>query len=348
MKRTLGIVLGGGRRRIGFVLYAVFGTALGVALLWWLLTRFGALAWRQLDQAWPTVPLAVAAFLLPLTAATISWRRLFPRRRRPPRLLAAHLTWVGLGVNWLLPVAMIGGELVKLRLARRHGLHGPAVVASLVGDKTLQVSTQLFFTVVGLVLLGLLSGHLAMGWQGVAGLAVFALALAGFYRAQQGGLFSGLAGKLGGAGGRGENTAYRAARLDVAVRRMHRRRSAWWTAAAWRMAFRLLLAVEVWLAFWWLGRPIGVIDAIALESLAQGARAAAFFIPAGVGAQEGGLVAAGLLLGLPGDVLLLVALVKRARELLVGGGALLAWQAEEAHGLLRRRARIGEPPSPGR
>lgn len=335
MKRMLGFI-GGGRRRIGLVLYAVFGTALGLALLWWLLTRFGALAWRQLDQAWPTVPLAVAAFVLPLTTATISWRRLFPRHRRPPRLLAAHLTWIGLGVNWLLPVAMIGGELVKLRLGRRHGLHGPAVVASLVGDKTLQVSTQLFFTVIGLVLLGVLSGHLAMGWQGVTGLAVFALAVAGFYRLQQGGLFSSLAGRLGGSGG-SETTAYRAARLDVAVRRMHRRRGAWWSAAAWRMAFRVLLAVEVWLAFWWLGRPIGVIDAIALESLAQGARAAAFFIPAGVGAQEGGLVAAGLLLGLPGDVLLLVALVKRARELLVGGAALLAWQAEEAHGLWRRR-----------
>lgn len=323
-------------RRRWYGLYVLAGLALGGLLLAFLFQRLGGGAsWAGFVSVWPVTLIVLPWFVLPLAAASESWRRLFPRSRRPALAGSMVLTWIGLGVNWLLPVAMVGGELVKLRLGLARGWRPAPLVASLVGDKTVQVATQLFYTLLGLALLVGLGGKLEAGWQAPLALALFSSAVFGFYRVQRGGLFSGLTGRLSALAGSDGTLHASATRADAALRRLHRRRRAWWAAMAWRMAFRLLLAFEIWLVFGWLGQPIGVLEAIALESLAQGARAAAFFIPAGIGAQEGGLVAAGLLLGLPGESLLAAALVKRARELAIGGAGLLAWQVEEAGRLWR-------------
>lgn len=325
--------------RLGFGLYVALGLTVGGGLLALLFQRLGAAAtWAEFLAVWPVSLLVLPWFMLPLAAAGESWRRLFPRTQRPPRMAGTYLTWLGLGVNWLLPVAMVGGELVKLRLGLKRGWRPAALVASLVGDKTAQVTTQLLFGLLGLALLAGLGGRLDAGWQALLGLGLFALAVYAFYRMQQGGLFGGLARRLAvlaGVGGRGVRTSGQ--RVDASLRRMYRRRRAWWAALAWRMLFRVLLAFEIWLVFRWLGQPIGVAEAVALEALAQGARAAAFFVPAGIGAQEGGLVTAGLVLGLPGETLLAAALVKRVRELVIGGAGLLAWQCEEAGRLWRDR-----------
>ena len=66
-----------------------------------------------------------------------------------------------------------------------------------------------------------------------------------------------------------------------------------------------------------------------LESLASGVRGAAFMVPGALGAQEGGLVLFGALLGLPADLALAVSLTKRVRELALGLPGLVAWQWDE-------------------
>jgi len=51
------------------------------------------------------------------------------------------------------------------------------------------------------------------------------------------------------------------------------------------------------------------------------------------------LIAVGMILGVPTEMLLLLAVVKRLRELAVGGLALLCWQWHEGHHLwLQRRS----------
>ncbi|MFN2333870.1 MAG: lysylphosphatidylglycerol synthase domain-containing protein, partial [Wenzhouxiangellaceae bacterium] len=331
-------------------LYALAGLAAGIALTAWVVQRSGArLDWTLLARSWPLVIAASAWFALPLLAASESWRCLFPRGRAPAPGLAIRLTWIGFGVNWLLPVAAVGGEVVKFRLGLLAGCDRHRLAASLVADKTLQVATQILYLLLGAGLLLGTTGTLNWRLSGFIWLVGFALAVGLFYRAQNAGLFSGLAARLARIRprpARAETPAVGAAlglsQVDAAIRRVYRRRRALLRAALLRMAFRVLMAGEIALIM--IGLPLEpmsvtqlILSAVVLESLAQGARAMAFFVPAGLGAQEGALIGAGVLLGLPADSVLLVAVIKRGRELLVGLPALLAWQAGELCQLSRSR-----------
>jgi hypothetical protein len=66
-------------------------------------------------------------------------------------------------------------------------------------------------------------------------------------------------------------------------------------------------------------------------------RNAGFVIPAGIGVQEGGYVLGGSLAGIGAEAALAVALVKRARDLVLGLPILAWWQLEELRGVMRRR-----------
>ena len=76
-----------------------------------------------------------------------------------------------------------------------------------------------------------------------------------------------------------------------------------------------------------------------LESLGAAVRSAAFVVPGALGVQEGGFVVLGRALGLTPEAALALALVKRVRELLVGGPGLAAWTALEGEGLVRLMSR---------
>jgi len=335
--------------RRGMGLWAAATTLVGLALLVWVLQRTGArLDLDALRSSWPLPVVAALWFVIPLAAASQSWRLLFPGHGRPPPGAALRLTWIGLGVNWLLPVATIGGEVVKYRLGRQAGWRGERLAASLVADKTLQVSTQILYLLIGAALLLGMTGKLNWQLGGLLWLTGFAGSVALFYRMQNAGMFSGLLNAFARAGGDADARRAGSRRIDAAIRRVYRRRGALLRAIAWRMAFRILVAGEIalviiglaWMTGTALPAPVasvgGLLGAsIVLESLTQGARAMAFFIPAGLGAQEGALIGAGLLLGLPAETLLLVALVKRARELTVGGAGLAAWQLSETRRLVR-------------
>jgi uncharacterized membrane protein YbhN (UPF0104 family) len=73
---------------------------------------------------------------------------------------------------------------------------------------------------------------------------------------------------------------------------------------------------------------------MAIESLGQGARGAAFALPGGLGVQDGTLIAACAIFGVPAEVALAMALIKRVPDLVLGIPALLAWQALEGRRLL--------------
>jgi hypothetical protein len=86
--------------------------------------------------------------------------------------------------------------------------------------------------------------------------------------------------------------------------------------------------VQIWLAARALGFDISGYEAIAIESAAYAGRAILFFVPAGLGTQEAGLVAAGLIFGLTPAESLALGLVLRLRDL-VFGMPLLAWPLYE-------------------
>ena len=95
-------------------------------------------------------------------------------------------------------------------------------------------------------------------------------------------------------------------------------------------------AAEVWIALAFMGHPVSLIEAVAIESLGQGSRSAAFMLPGGLGVQDGALIAVCAIFGVPAEIALAMALIKRVPDLVLGAPALLGWQELEG----RRRVLI--------
>jgi uncharacterized membrane protein YbhN (UPF0104 family) len=114
--------------------------------------------------------------------------------------------------------------------------------------------------------------------------------------------------------------------LDTAIRRLAAAHGRLALAILWQLAGLIVGCSETWLALSWLGHPVSLPAALALESFAMAARSLIFFAPAGLGVQEAGLIGVGHLLGLGSDVAIALSLAKRMREILFGLPALAAWQ----------------------
>src|SRR2546426_11037508 len=76
----------------------------------------------------------------------------------------------------------------------------------------------------------------------------------------------------------------------------------------------MLGVAETFLILYFLGLEVSLRTATVIEALATGIRFVAFFIPAGLGALEGGLVVAFGALGFAPAVALSFSLVRRLRE----------------------------------
>ncbi len=321
MKRATLLAFAGGT--ILFVLllhhygFAQLAAAVGVAgwgLLWVSLYRFVTLA-----------------------ADTAGWRVLFPGPLRPATGSLFRLRWIAEAINSLLPVAQVGGDVERARLAARLGQSGAEAGATVVVDFTLGVITQLLYTLLGVWLFirgGAAEGD-ARGW--LLGLLVAALGIAGFYVVQRLSVFRKMAGILRAlvGGSIGESLAGDASELDRKVAALYGQGGRLLMSAGWRMLAWLLHTGETWLALYFLGAPVSFAQALVLESLSNAVRSAAFVIPGGLGVQEGGFVLLGARLGLTPEISLALALVKRVRELLVGGPGLIMWTTMEGRSLAR-------------
>ncbi|GGY01641.1 hypothetical protein GCM10007160_31970 [Litchfieldella qijiaojingensis] len=317
---------------------ALSGLAVVVALVAWqgVGTLFDALAIAGWQLAW--LPLY---FLLVMVLAAMAWQWLLPPGKAPKLGVATYMTGVGLAVNWLLPVAMVGGEAVRAHLLVRRRHAAAEAVASVIADKTVQVATQVAFAVLGLLLL------IGYGAEGrfllsiLAGVAVLTAALVAFYLVQRRGGIGGSARYISRLLGpeRARRLQVTSEEVDQALQSTYERRARLCWAFGLRFAARMVWAGEVLIALALLGHPVGVLVALIIESLTQAARAAAFVIPGGLGAQEAGIVVIGLAVGLPAEVCLALAVVKRGRELAVGLPVLGYWQLEEARYWSRRRRR---------
>jgi putative membrane protein len=290
---------------------------------------------------WGATALGVA-YLGTLLADALGWRALLrpPYARALPSLMVKR--WISTSINCLLPVGQVGGDFIRARLLAQSGVPGPIAGASVVVDATAGLLTQLAFALLGVVLLLRQLGHASEVVPVLAGLGLFGALLAGFAAAQQRGLFSLLVRPLHRLANSPTWHALigSAAALDAAVIACYRDRGALARCSAWRALAWLAGGVEVWLAFLVLGRPVELSEAIILESLGQVVRSAGFMIPGGLGLQEGGILAAGIWLGLTPEIVLSAALLKRAREIVFGLPALAVWSWLEGSG---RRPGLAEP-----
>ena len=276
--------------------------------------------------------LVVAIFhLAPLLIDSLAWQRLFPEQ--PPSFFTLlWIRWIGESINDLLPVAQIGGNVVKARLVSMRGYSGHVAGATVVVDLTLAVFTQIIFTLLGVVLLLPHLGLHAVSQLLILGVVSVVLLVITFYYIQRQGLFSVMAKRLSHLvdGRKWGNFTENAEMLDANILAIYRRKSSVIKAVSYYMLGWLVGTGEVWLALYFLGIEISFSDALILESLGQGIRAAAFAIPGGLGVQEGGYLFLGTLIGLSPEIGLAVSLAKRVRELVLSLPGLIVWQIIEA------------------
>ena len=103
----------------------------------------GLIGARNFDQVASAPALAGWSMLLigvactgVLLADTLSWRALLARSERPGLGSMVVKRWIGGSINGLLPVAQVGGDIVRAHLLARAGVAGPVAGASVVLDAT--------------------------------------------------------------------------------------------------------------------------------------------------------------------------------------------------------------------
>jgi putative membrane protein len=273
--------------------------------------------------------LLIAAFhLLPLVVDAQAWRLLLPADVRVSLLRISVMRWIGEAAA-LLPAAQIGGELMRVRAMTLGGIAAPIVGASVLVDVTLGVVTQIVFSLAGVAALVAIaapgSGDLVL--RASAGVAVMAALIAAFIVVQRAAPFGRLA-RLSGmilGGERLVRVMGGADRVDREIASCYARRRTLLASALWRLTGWIVGIGEFWIGLALLGHPIGLLEAIMLESMVQAVRSAAFFVPVGLGVQEATLVALGAAIGVPAEAAIGVSLLKRARELILGLPGLAAW-----------------------
>ena len=317
------------------------GLAIVVALVVWqgATTIAGLLA----STRWTIV--LVALFAVPqLLLSTSSWQLLFPSGARPRYSVTLLALWIGYSINLMLPVASVGGDVVRARLLAIWSGRPRDAVASVIVDKTVLVATLPVLAVIGMAaLLRVVPDARSLG-PAAAVVVLLAAALALLVVAQRAGLFAFITSRAIRLARRPgwEGLVGRAADLDGAIRAIYSRPVRVTAAVAIRVLARLSVTGEVWLAARLLGHPISIVDAVLLKSFTLVARAAAFPVPGGLGVQEGSFVTLGALIGMSPDVALATSLATRVREVVSSVPGLLAWQSIEGRFLWRRRAAQSE------
>ncbi len=315
------------------------GLGIGLLLLVTLLIWQGVMDVIQLllSSGWGLLwlPLIWAPSLF---IATHAWHILFKPGQAPDYRQALLAMWMGRAVNGMLPVATIGGEIVKARVITLWGIKGTDASASVIVDKTVQVIAVLVWGLIGISLLAYLSldNHLAV--LALPGVAFLSLSLVGLFLLQKAGMFT----KLAHLGEKlipidsWEGIRISAREVDAGVMAIYRSGKTVFKASLFKTLSMIVQSAEVWLACYLLGYPIGLLEAVMLKSVTSTLSDLAFIIPNAYGVQEGAFVLIGGLVGLTPDVSLALSLAIRIRDVILDPSGLFALQQIESRQLLRR------------
>ncbi len=270
----------------------------------------------------------MALHLIQLLLSAQAWRILLPD---PPAswVLFHRLRLVREGIDSLLPVAQVGGEVVGAQLLARTGMTLGLAAASVVVDVTLEFLSQIIFLVMGLALWSFArpSAGGEPAWEPWLGMGALAAAAAGALMAAQifgllrlvEGLMKRIAARL---------PALATVSLDglhAYALGLYRRRSPMTISCALHLLAWMLGTVESWAVLHALGFDVPWSTALVVESLGMAGRSAGFAIPGALVVQETGFVLAAVAMGLPESAGLALSLIKRVREVSTGLIGLALW-----------------------
>ncbi|TXN25484.1 flippase-like domain-containing protein [Methylobacterium sp. WL19] len=333
----------------------VLGTVLGLGLAIWLVATHDL---ASVTDAFGRIGIVGLAGIVLMRVAVLSlcglaWERVLHRLSTTAEAGAfLILRFVRDGINVLLPVASVGGDVVGGRLLTFWGVPGTFAAASILVDMLIQVGTQALFVLIGVALLMQMEGESAASLAAWAlrALGVTAIVLTAFFLFQRSPLMRGVERRVAELGRRflrdQDEAAADSATGDAGV---HGALDTVWAPKRWPLLFQgivlhllawMLGAVEIWIALTCMGvEGVGLAEVVIIEALSQAIKSAAFPVPSGLGVQEGGFVLVGGLFGIDPGTAIALSLAKRVPDVVLGLPSLILWQTLEA-----RRATVMAPP----
>lgn len=320
---------------------AILGLAAGLAVMTLLVVWFGAgQIWHAATRIGWGGFLAVLAFQGGMTGLLgLAWWLLTRSRRdgAPRAFVFGRL--IRDSASEALPLSQIGGYVFGGRAAILAGVPACFAAGSTVVDITLELFAQLAYTLLGLALLSWLRPGDMLVLPVLTGVAVMSV-LAGVFAAIQArgtGLVErvvgGMAKRFLGTDTRDQGGA------QHAIEGIYEHPLVMAKAASLHTLTWVLSGVQTWMTLQFMGIPLGLGPALVIDSLLYGIRSLAFAIPGAIGVQESGFVALGMLFGVAPEAAVALSLIKRARDLVIGVPALLAWQWWEGRMAFRAPAR---------
>jgi glycosyltransferase 2 family protein len=311
--------------RAGLALLGLLGLAILVGL-----ADTHAVRVALLEVGWGIV-LVVGQEVVAHLLNTLGWRFAFAREHVAslPFGELLRLRLAGDAINYLTPSATIAGEYARVAMLGDR-LAADVRTASVVVAKSAQTLAQAVFIAAGLSLLG--AGFVIAGpsrslafWGLGLGLLLAILLVCGSTAAHLGPVRA---------------FSRNAARRLAAFLRDHPGRVVLST-----FMFVLAYGWGSFEAYWicrFLGIPVPVFTALAIEVLSLSVDGMLFMVPAKIGTQEGGKVAVFAALGLPASLGLAFGLVRHVRELSWAGIGMLLY----ARSARRRRSPPDDPVRP--
>ena len=307
--------------------------AVGIALLVYILQRSDlAQTWALLAEVGVSgMALVIGIYLLSFLGDSISWLLIVTSLPVTP-------TWVrrftivrlaGEAFNNLVPAGGFAGEPVKaVILKRRYGISVAESSASIVMARTVNMIALIVFLIIGFAFMLAADGlGPVIEVPASLGLAFLTIGTVLLFAVQRFRVSSLIMRRF-----QGRAWAARIAGAVAVIEDLDARFLSFYTDHQRRLTGALILAflnwflgaVEIYVTFVLLGHPVTWAEAWMIEALLQMVRAAVFFIPLGIGAQEGVLLLiVGLITGVP-ELGLACAAVRRVRELFWNGLGLLA------------------------
>lgn len=313
---------------------ALIGGIFGLGLAAWLLASYGIGQIFELlrSAGWFGFLAVVASHVVQILFSALGWRAIAgPTEPRPGIGPYFLLRGIREAVNNLLPVAQIGGQVVTARLLQQRGVKLAPAIAGTVADLTLEVLTQVIFTLLGLVLLLRTVGDSGIAGYVISGLLVAAAVVAVMLAAQWLGLAKAIENGLMRIGrSMGWAGTANVEGLHRALIACYRAPTQVLSAGFWHLSCWLLGGVEVCVALHFLGHDVGIVPGLIIESLGQALKSVGFAVPGALGVQEGGYIVICQVLGLSPEVAIALSLMKRLREVALGIPGLILWQRTEA------------------
>jgi putative membrane protein len=200
------------------------------------------------------------------------------------------------------------------------------------------MAAQLFYALFGLaMLLAVLrhaTGATELVWTTVAAIAAGATGLAAFVALQGRGLD--LIGAIAERWIR--DTRARADAIKAEIAAIYARPARLAVGVFWHAVGWIWSGAGAWFVLAFMGVHVELWKVLALESLISAVKSVAFLSPGALGFQEGAYALVAPLFGITPEAALAVSLLRRAKDLLLGVPAMLAWQANELAGRPRAQA----------